>query len=119
MMGKTRDLIERVQNIPDSRRHTNNRKHHLVDILVSAFCAILANNDTFVEIALWAKEHQDFLRTFLELPNGIPSHDTYPCVRPRSARSLTASADRLVATTPRRAGRHGPCGWQNHAWHTL
>lgn len=77
MLEKTCDLIERMQTLPDPRRHTRNRKHHLVDILVSAFCAILANNDTFVEIAEWAKEHQDFLRTFLELPNGIPSHDTY------------------------------------------
>jgi predicted transposase YbfD/YdcC len=37
----------------------------------------LAGCDDFVEIAAWARTHQDFFRSFLDLPNGIPSHDTF------------------------------------------
>jgi hypothetical protein len=105
MIEKTCDLIELVQTLPDPRRQTRNRKHRLVDVLVSAFCAILANNDTFVEIAVWANEHQDFLRTFLELPNGIPSHDTYTrvfaLVRPEVLQQV------LVAWLQQRRGEPG------------
>jgi predicted transposase YbfD/YdcC len=45
-----------------------------------------------VEIADWARHHEDFLRTFLELPNGIPSHDTYnrvlAAVRPEALQAI-------------------------------
>jgi predicted transposase YbfD/YdcC len=70
-------LVEQLQKIPDPRRQCRNLKHRLVDVLLSAFCGVLADCDNFVEVADWACHHEDFLRTFLELPNGIPSHDTY------------------------------------------
>lgn len=69
-------LVERMQTIPDPRRQCQNLKHRLDDILVLGFCGVLAGCDDFVEIAEWARHHADFFRTFLELPNGIPSHDT-------------------------------------------
>jgi predicted transposase YbfD/YdcC len=71
------ELVERVQTIPDRRRQNRNLKHRLEDILVLGFCGVLAGCDDFVEIAAWAKENVTFLRTFLELPHGIPSHDTF------------------------------------------
>lgn len=40
------------------------------------FFATLANADDWVEIEVFGKEHEDFLRNYLELPYGIPSHDT-------------------------------------------
>lgn len=40
------------------------------------FCGVLAGCEDFVEIAEWATEHEQVLGTFLELPHGIPSHDT-------------------------------------------
>ena len=70
-------LVEQLQTIPDPRRQCRNLKHRLVDVLLSGFCGVLAGCDNFVEIADWARHHEAFLRTFLELPNGIPSHDTY------------------------------------------
>jgi predicted transposase YbfD/YdcC len=70
-------LVEQLQTIPDPRRQCRNLKHHLVDVLLSGFCGVLADCDNFVEIAAWATHHEPFLRTFLELPHGIPSHDTY------------------------------------------
>ena len=40
------------------------------------FFATLANADDWVEMEVFGKEHEKFLRNYLELPNGIPSHDT-------------------------------------------
>jgi predicted transposase YbfD/YdcC len=72
-------LVERLQTLPDPRRQCQNLKHGLQDILVLGFCGLLAGCDDFVEIAAWAHLHRDFFRSFLDLPNGIPSHDT--CTR--------------------------------------
>jgi predicted transposase YbfD/YdcC len=77
MVPMTCELVERLLTIPDPRRQGQNLKHRLVDILVLGFCGTLAGCDDFVEIADWATDTADFFRTFLELPNGIPSHDTF------------------------------------------
>jgi predicted transposase YbfD/YdcC len=69
--------VEQLQAIPDPRRQCLNLKHRLVDILLIGFCGVLADGDDFVPIADGARHHEDFLRTFLELPNGIPAHDTF------------------------------------------
>jgi predicted transposase YbfD/YdcC len=52
-------------------------EHDLVELLVVAVNAVLVGADTFVEIELWAKERMDWLRGYLRLENGIPSHDTF------------------------------------------
>jgi len=77
MVTQTCDLLERLKTIPDHRRQCRNLKHRLQDILLLGFCGTLAGCDDFVEIADWATDNADFFRTFLELPNGIPSHDTF------------------------------------------
>jgi predicted transposase YbfD/YdcC len=77
MADLTCELVELAQTIPDPRRPCKNLKHRLEDILVLGFCGTLAGADDFVEIADFARQHLDFFRTFLELPNGIPSHDTF------------------------------------------
>ncbi|HVI80686.1 MAG TPA: ISAs1 family transposase [Candidatus Acidoferrum sp.] len=77
MVEKTCELVERAKTIPDPRRQCQNLKHRLEDILVLGFCGVLAGCDDFVEIAAWANQNNTFFRTFLELPNGIPSHDTF------------------------------------------
>ena len=69
-------LVEQLQTIPDPRRQCANLKHPLVDVIMLGLCGVLAGCEDFVEIATWGKVHEDFLRTFLELPHGIPSHDT-------------------------------------------
>jgi predicted transposase YbfD/YdcC len=53
------------------------RRHVLQDILVIALCAMIANANTWVDIEHFGKTKLNFLRRFLELPNGIPSHDTF------------------------------------------
>jgi predicted transposase YbfD/YdcC len=77
MVTQTCDLVERLKNIPDHRRQCRNLKHRLEDILLLGFCGTLAGCDDFVEIVDWATDNAEFFGTFLELPNGIPSHDTF------------------------------------------
>ena len=77
MPAKTCALVERLQTIADPRRQCANLKHPLVDVMMLGFCGVLAGCEDFVEIAAWATEHAAVLGTFLELPHGIPSHDTF------------------------------------------
>ena len=50
--------------------------HKLSDIIALVFFALLANANEWTEIEAFGQEHESFLRGYLELPNGIPSHDT-------------------------------------------
>jgi predicted transposase YbfD/YdcC len=51
--------------------------HALIDILVIAICASICGADDWPAVETFGKAKQDWLRKFLELPNGIPSHDTF------------------------------------------
>jgi predicted transposase YbfD/YdcC len=51
--------------------------HLLVDILVIAICAVICGADTWVEIEAWGNAKEQWLRQFLALPHGSPSHDTF------------------------------------------
>ena len=55
----------------------NAKRHLLLDIIVIAICAAICGANTWVEVELWGKANRKWLATFLELPNGIPSHDTF------------------------------------------
>lgn len=63
-------------NLTDPRVERGKR-HSLLDIVILAVCATLANADGWADIERFGKAKLDFFRTFLELPNGIPSHDTF------------------------------------------
>jgi predicted transposase YbfD/YdcC len=77
MPAMTCPLVERLQTIPDPRRPSENLKHPLVDLILLGLCGVVAGCEDFVEIAAWGKVNAPFLRTFLELPHGIASHDTF------------------------------------------
>ena len=51
--------------------------HRLAEILVIAICAVIACAESWDDIALYGRSKLTWLKTFLELPNGIPSHDTF------------------------------------------
>lgn len=68
-------IIECFQNLKDPRSHVN-RRHLLVDVIVICICGVVAGADGPTAIAEWAKSNGDWLRHYLSLPNGIPSHDT-------------------------------------------
>lgn len=53
------------------------KRHKLIDILTIAICAVICGADSWVAIELYGCTKYEWLKTFLELPNGIPSHDTF------------------------------------------
>src|SRR3954467_10776072 len=101
-------------------RETSRCDHQLMDILVIAVCAVIACAESWEDIALYGRSKQAWLETFLALPNGIPSHDTFRRVFmlidpdafeacfTRWAQSLAAGAQREVVAidgkTVRRSG---------------
>jgi predicted transposase YbfD/YdcC len=69
-------LLDHFGTLPDPRieRH---RWHKLGDILVIAVCAVLCGAESYPAIEDFGREREEWLRQFLELPEGIPSHDTF------------------------------------------
>jgi len=58
-------------------RSSRPKRHDLYEILMIALCAILSGGQNAVDMAIFAQAKQDFLARFLQLTNGIPSHDTF------------------------------------------
>jgi predicted transposase YbfD/YdcC len=58
-------------------RVDRNKRHKLVDILVIALCGFLAGCEGWVDVELFGLSKRRWLEKFLELPYGIPSHDTF------------------------------------------
>ena len=58
-------------------RATRRCDHRLIDILAIAVCAVIACAESWEDIELYGRSKRAWLETFLELPNGIPSHDTF------------------------------------------
>lgn len=52
-------------------------QHCLLNLLVIAVCAVVAGAETWVDIAHYGRLKQAWLATFLDLPHGVPSHDTF------------------------------------------
>lgn len=63
-------------HLPDPRHETRNKLHKLHDILMIVLCAVLSGVEDWVGMEAFAEEKAAWLRGFLDLPNGIPSHDT-------------------------------------------
>jgi predicted transposase YbfD/YdcC len=55
----------------------NATRHKLIDIIVIAICAVICGADGWSDVALFGKSKLNWFKTFLELPHGIPSHDTF------------------------------------------
>ncbi len=70
-------LIVSFKDLPDPRVE-GRCNHKLIDIIVIAVCGIIAGAETWwVDVADFGKAKQDWLKTFLDLSDGIPSHDTF------------------------------------------
>jgi predicted transposase YbfD/YdcC len=72
---EVRGIVEHFSKLPDPRSDVN-RLHLLTDVIVISVCGVLAGADGPDGIALWARTHEAWLRKYLALPHGIPSHDT-------------------------------------------
>jgi predicted transposase YbfD/YdcC len=67
---------EHFATLTDPRRD-HLKAHRLLDILTIALCAVICGADDWVEVETFGQARVGWLRTFLELPGGIPSHDTF------------------------------------------
>jgi hypothetical protein len=85
------------------------RLHHLLDIVIIAICAVIAGAESWNDLALFGETKYAWFSSFLALPNGIPSHDTFnrvfaaldpnqfrasfACLCPGDAAQLAAASD--------------------------
>ena len=70
------DLLHILRELPDPRVERT-RLHKFEDLLLISLCALLCGAESFEDMELFGDTKQEWLRTFLELPHGIPSHDTF------------------------------------------
>jgi predicted transposase YbfD/YdcC len=68
-------LFECFQNLDDPRV-VDLVRHKLLDIVAMTICAVICGADGWTDVATFGEAKESWLRSFLELPNGIPSHDT-------------------------------------------
>lgn len=74
--SKRASLLEHIVIITDPRIERS-RLHSLQDIVVIAICGMICGADDWVSIEEFGLAKERWFRTFLKLPNGIPSHDTF------------------------------------------
>jgi predicted transposase YbfD/YdcC len=90
-------FVRYFADLPDPRVDRTKR-HRLDDILVIMLCAVICGADSFEEIERFGKSRLDWLKGFLALPNGIPSHDTF---------------NRVLAALDRKKFAEGFARWMN------
>lgn len=69
-------ISEHFSAIEDPRLDRT-KKHQLIDIITITLCAVISGAESWSDIELFGNCKYDWFKSFLELPNGIPSHDTF------------------------------------------
>jgi predicted transposase YbfD/YdcC len=108
--------------MPDPRR--SNRRHKLIDLLTIALFAVVCGAEDWVAVALYGRCKLEWLKTFLDLPCGIPSHDTFSdvfarldpeafdrCFQEWVASMVQLSGGKLVAIDGKSLRRSFEQGW--------
>lgn len=70
------EIWKHFDKIEDPRADAN-QKHKLMDIITIAILGVICGADNWIQVEEFGKGKREWLSTFLELPNGIPSHDTF------------------------------------------
>ena len=70
------DFFSHFQIVRDPRIERT-KKHPLESILFIAICGVICGADSWIEIAQFGEDKEEWLRRYVELPHGIPSHDTF------------------------------------------
>ena len=95
--NKVKSLLDCLSIIPDPRIEKKSR-HKLVDMLVISICAVICGAEHWTEFEDFGKCKKTWFSSFLELPAGIPSHDTcggcFPSSTPNSCSSVTETGFR-------------------------
>jgi predicted transposase YbfD/YdcC len=96
---KTKNIFQIFEQLEDPRIEKKT-KHRLVDIIGIAVCAVLVGSETFEDIELYGHSKKEWLEQYLELKNGIPSHDTFrrvfSLISPTLFQSLFSEWIRLI-----------------------
>ncbi len=69
-------IEEHFGKVRDPRRDRT-KQHKLIDIIAIAICAVICGGEGWVDMQVFGNSKLGWLKSFLELPNGIPSHDTF------------------------------------------
>src|SRR5918999_5492168 len=77
MEPNTRTSIEAYLGELTDPRVARTRVHHLGDLVTIALCAVVCGANDWVAVETFGRAKEAWLRTFLPLPGGIPSHDTF------------------------------------------
>jgi predicted transposase YbfD/YdcC len=94
-------LLKLCDNVPDFRR-THLQKHALSKLLAIALMGFLCGYTDWVHLARWAKLREEWLKEFLDLPHGVPSHDTFSRIfrelNPEAVESFFHEALKLISS---------------------
>jgi predicted transposase YbfD/YdcC len=118
----TATILCALQAMPDPRHH--NIRHQLIDLLTIALFAVIGGAEGWVDVARYGRCKHQWLQSFLALPNGIPSHDTFgevfarldpaaleQCFRAWVATLVELSGGKLVAIDGKSLRRSFEHGW--------
>jgi predicted transposase YbfD/YdcC len=122
----TARILCAMNAVPDPRHH--NIRHKLIDILTIAMFAVICGAEGWVEVARYGRSKHQWLKTFLELPCGIPSHDTFgkvfarldptameQCFQQWMAGLVELSDGKLIAIDGKSLRRSYEHGWDKSA----
>ena len=71
MEDERQEILDYLNSIRDPRKDKN-KKHKLIDMLVLTICGVICGADDWVKLEHFARCKEEWFKTFLELPNGIP-----------------------------------------------
>ena len=96
-----KELIKYLECVPD-RRERRKTLHKLKDIIVIVLFAKLANADDWQEVHQFAIIHETLLREYIELENGVPSHDTiernFAIIEPKYLQTLQTKFNEMLSS---------------------
>ena len=100
--GRRKCLMDYFEDLEDPRIDRSKR-HSLLDIITIAICAVICGAGSWVYVEMFGKSKEEWFRTFLGLPNGIPPHDTPVSTRAGSSATYspgwTQSSSRSASWT--------------------
>jgi predicted transposase YbfD/YdcC len=125
----TEEILRFFRDVPDPRGA--NAWHPLSDVMTIAILAVFCGARGWADVEFWAHNHKDWLATFLKLPHGIPTHDTFDrvfasidpnafekCFMAWSA-TLVASGKKLIAIDGKTLRQSFEHGWSRTPIHMV
>ena len=99
---RDKKIKRRNKKIEDPRRmRYGNIRHKLEDIIIMRLCTVICGGKDCADMEVFAVERKDFLRKFLELPNGIPDVNQHKCVTLFKKNILTKIKKYVIITRVR------------------